>query len=190
MPRRVFKSLSRQRHLWKDRWFLRPARLLLENSAYWSLNRRNVTSAFALGLFLAFVPLPVHVILAAALALLLRLNIPAAVAGTLIVNPLTAVPLYILAYRLGRLLLSEPRRPFHFELSLHWLSTGLLPIWKPFLLGCLTLGTLTAIVGYALLGGIWHVSLVFKYHSRKRRVAPIAGESSAKSPGADEENLP
>ena len=182
MPRRVFKSLSRQRHFWKDRWFLRPARLLLENSAYWSLNRRNVTRAFALGLFLAFVPLPVHLILAPALALALRLNIPAAVAGTLIVNPLTAVPLFIVAYRVGRQLLSEPPRPFHFELSLHWLTTGLLPIWKPFLLGCLVMGTTTALIGYVLLGSAWHLSLVLKYHSRKRRVLPITDESDRNSP--------
>ncbi len=180
MPRRVFKSISRQRHLWKDRWFLRPARLLLENPAYWSLNRRNVTRAFALGLLLAFVPLPVHMVLAAALALLLRLNIPAAVAGTLIVNPLTAVPLYILAYRVGRMMLSAPPRPFHFDLSLHWLATGLLPIWKPFLLGCLVMGTATALLGYLVLGGLWHASLVIKYHRRKREAAAKTAQSSIK----------
>lgn len=179
MPRRVFKSLSRQRHQWKGRWFLRPARLLLDNAAYWSLNRRNVTRAFALGLLLAFVPLPVHMVLAAALALLLRLNIPAAVAGTLIVNPLTAVPLYILAYRLGRLLLHVPPQPFHFEASLNWLSTGLLPIWKPFLLGCLVMGILTAIVGYVVLGGIWHLSIVIKYHRRKRESAEKTRRSTS-----------
>ena len=33
---------------------MRPFRLLLEHPVYWSLNRRNVTRAFALGLFLAF----------------------------------------------------------------------------------------------------------------------------------------
>jgi uncharacterized protein (DUF2062 family) len=177
MPRRVFKAISRQRHLWKDRWFLRPARLLLENPAYWSLNRRNVARAFALGLLLAFVPLPVHMVLAALLALLLRLNIPAAVAGTLIVNPLTAVPLYILAYRVGRTLLSVPPRPFHFELSLHWLATGLVPIWKPFLLGCLVLGVCVALTGYVVLGSLWHMNLVIKYHRRKRASAAKTAQS-------------
>jgi uncharacterized protein (DUF2062 family) len=54
------------------------------------------------------------------------------------------------------------------------LATGLLPVWKPFLLGCLVLGTTTAAIGYALLAGIWHVGLVLKYHERKgaRREAP------------------
>src|SRR5919106_4245879 len=99
MPRRFFKSMSRQRQRWKQRWFMRPFRLLLEHPAYWSLNRRSVTRAFALGLFIAFVPLPIHVILGAALALALRLNVPAAIVGTFITNPLTLVPIYWAAYR-------------------------------------------------------------------------------------------
>jgi hypothetical protein len=167
MPRRVFKPLSRQRHFWKERWFMRPFRLLLENPSYWSLNRRNVTRAVALGLFIAFVPLPVHMLLAAALALLLRLNIPAAVAATLVTNPVTVVPLYYFAYRTGCVLLDMHTRAFAFEFSWQWLTTGLLPIWKPFLLGCLVLGTVAALLGYILLGSIWHLSLVFKYHARK-----------------------
>jgi uncharacterized protein (DUF2062 family) len=146
---------------------MRPFHLFLENSIYWSLNRRNVTRAFALGLFLAFVPLPVHLLLAVILALILRLNIPAAVAGTLLANPLTMVPMYVLAYLLGCQLLGIHERRFAFELSWDWLTTQLLPVWKPFLLGCLVMGTATAVVGYILLGGVWHLSLVLKYHKRK-----------------------
>ena len=59
MPRRLFKTLSRQRQRWKQRWFMRPFRLLLEHPAYWSLNRRSVIRAFSLGLFISFVPLPI-----------------------------------------------------------------------------------------------------------------------------------
>jgi len=146
---------------------MRPFRLLLEHPAYWSLNRRNVARAFALGLFLAFLPLPVHLILAVALALALRLNIPVAVTGTLLANPLTVVPMYVLAYWVGCHLLGVPERRFAFELSWEWLTTRLLPVWKPFLLGCFVMGTLTALIGYALLAGLWHLSLVLKYHKRK-----------------------
>lgn len=147
---------------------MRPFSLLLENPAYWTLHRRNVTRAFALGLFLAFVPLPVHLVLAVALALVLRLNIPAVVTGTLLANPLTIVPMYVLAYLLGCQLLGIHERPFIFELSWDWLTTQLLPVWKPFLLGCLVMGTATAVAGYILLGGIWHLSLVLRYYKRKQ----------------------
>jgi uncharacterized protein (DUF2062 family) len=167
MPRRVFKSLSRQRHVLKGRWFMQPFRVLLEHPVYWALNRRNVTRAFALGLFVAFVPLPIHFLLAAVLALILRLNVPAAVAGTLLTNPFTMVPLYLTAYWIGTQLLGVPLRPVAFEMTWDWLMTGLLPIWKPFLLGCAVMGALCAMAGYALLGGLWHITLVMKYHKRK-----------------------
>lgn len=146
---------------------MRPFKLLLENPAYWSLNRRNVSRAFALGLFVSFTPLPIHVALAMVGALALRLNIPAAVAGAFFTNPFTAVPLFYLSYWVGCVLLGQHERSFQFELSWEWFMTGLLPVWKPLLLGCFVMGTITALAGYALLAGIWHLSLVMKYHKRK-----------------------
>lgn len=146
---------------------MRPFRLLLEHPVYWSLNRRNVTRAFALGLFIAFIPIPLQLVVGAMSALLLRLNIPAAITGTLIVNPVTMVPVYLTSYWLGCRLLDLTVRPVTIHMSWEWLTTGLLPIWKPFLLGCLVLGTLTAVMGYILLAGVWHLSLVLKYHRRK-----------------------
>ncbi len=174
MPRRVFKLLNRRRHLLKERWFMRPFRRLLEDPAYWCLNRRNVTRAFAVGLFIAFVPLPGHLIMAPAAAILGRLNIPAAVAGVLITNPFTMVPIYFICYWLGCQILQHPLRPFDFQMTWDWLATALVPIWKPFLLGCLMMGLLTAVVGYVVLGGVWHLSLVLKYHRRGVRLRASA----------------
>ena len=151
---------------------MRPFRLLLEHPVFWSLNRRNVTRAFALGLFIGFIPLPIHLLAGAAGALLLRLNVPAAVAGTLIANPLTIAPMYVSSYAVGCRLLGVAPRPISFEMTWVWLTTALAPIWKPLLLGCLVLGSLTAIAGYILLGGLWHVTLVIKYHRRKTAGMP------------------
>lgn len=151
---------------------MRPFRLLLEHPVYWSLNRRSVTRAFALGLFIAFIPIPLQLVLGAVVALLLRLNVPAAITGTLLVNPVTMVPVYLSSYWLGCRLLGLTMRPVAIEMNWQWLTTELLPIWKPFLLGCLVLGTLTAVMGYILLGGVWHVSLVLKYHRRKGSGTP------------------
>ncbi len=146
---------------------MQPFRVLLEHPVYWSLNRRNVTLAFAVGLFIAFIPLPVHFVLGPVIALILRLNVPAVVAGTLLTNPFTMVPLYLSAYWVGTQLLGVPERHVEFHMTWEWLQTGLLPIWKPFLLGCLVMGVLSALAGYAFLGGLWHVTLVMKYHKRK-----------------------
>jgi uncharacterized protein (DUF2062 family) len=146
---------------------MRPFRLLLEHPAYWSLNRRSITRAFSIGLFISFMPLPVHIIVATITTLLLRLNVPAAIAGTFFANPLTIVPMYISAYWVGCHLLGVSFHHIAFELSWAWLSTALIPIWKPFLLGCLILGIATAVTGYITIGGIWHLTLVLKYHKRK-----------------------
>lgn len=189
MPRRVFKPMSRQRHRWKERWFMRPFRLLLEHPAYWSLNRRSVTRAVALGLFISFVPIPVHFLLATLAALALRLNVPAAIFGTFLANPLTMVPMYMGAYWVGCSLLGIASNNIHFEMSWAWLSTALVPIWKPFLLGCLVLGTTAAVCGYVLLGGAWHLSLVLKYHERKgagNAKASAKAEKDAASSIADD----
>ncbi len=149
---------------------MRPFRLLLEQPVYWSLNRRSVTRAFALGLAISFVPVPVHFLLATLAALLLRLNVPAAIFGTFLANPLTMVPMYMAAYWVGCALLGISGSPIAFAMTWDWLTTALLPIWKPFLLGCLVLGSAAAVCGYVLLGGVWHLSLVFKYHERKGAV--------------------
>jgi len=158
---------------------MRPFRLVLEHPVYWSLNRRNVTRAFAMGLAISFVPIPIHFLLAPLLALLLRLNVPAAIFGTFLANPLTMVPMYMTAYWVGCELLGISGPPIVFEMTWDWLTTALLPIWKPFLLGCLVLGAAAAVCGYVLLGGVWHLTLVLKYHERKDAMnarASVKGE--------------
>lgn len=160
---------------------MRPFRLLLEHPVYWSLNRRSVTRAFALGLAISFVPIPIHFLLATLLALTFRLNVPATICGTFLANPLTMVPMYVGAYWVGCNLLGVTGSNIAFEMSWDWLTTTLVPIWKPFLLGCLVLGVSAAACGYLLLGGVWHLSLVLKYHERK-------GANNAKASGKVEKS--
>jgi len=60
-----------------------------------------------------------------------------------------------------------PPDPIHFEMTWEWFTTELVSIWKPFLLGCLTMGLAAGVTGYILLGGLWHLTLVAKYHQRR-----------------------
>jgi uncharacterized protein (DUF2062 family) len=176
MPRRLAKRLSRQRHSLSGRWFMRPFRRLLANPAYWSIHRSSVTRAVAVGLFVAFVPFPAHMLIAPALAIALQVNLPVAIATTFVSNPLTMVPQYYLAYWTGSRLLGTQLGDFAFEMSWAWVQNSLLPIWKPFLLGCLVLGATSALIGYAALSTLWYVTLVMKYHERKR---PRSAKKSA-----------
>ena len=65
MPRRVFKKFAFKRHHIAKQWFMSPFRHLLHDHRLWGVRRRWVVPAFALGLFVAFMPFPGHTLTAA-----------------------------------------------------------------------------------------------------------------------------
>lgn len=73
----------------------------------WHLHRDSLTRAVYLGVLCAFFPLPGQMPLAIAGALLLRANIPMAVALTWITNPLTTIPVVWLSYSVGAIITGE-----------------------------------------------------------------------------------
>ena len=84
---------------------------LLRRPWLWQLNRRRVALGAGIGGFFGFL-IPVAQILgAAALAILLRANLPVAALATLVSNPLTYAPIFVLAYRTGASLLGEKVQP-------------------------------------------------------------------------------
>lgn len=133
------------------------------------MQRRSITSAFGVGLAICFIPLPVHIPLAFMLAMLLRLNVPTLIGTVFIVNPLTVVPIYYLAYLTGRAALGQSPGNFRFELSWDWLQHGLGPVWQPFLLGCLICGVVFGLVGWLVLDRIWQSRVREKYRTRGSR---------------------
>ncbi len=168
MPRRFFRKFAFKRHHMSRQWFMTPFRHLLHDHRLWGIRRRWVVPAFALGLFIAFLPFPGHTLTAALCALALRVNIPVAAVSTWVSNPATMVPMYYFAYQLGSWLLGIPEQPFRFELSIDWVTHTFVNIWQPMLLGCLLLGCAAALVGYLALDGLWRYSLA-DYKARKRR---------------------
>ncbi len=167
MPRRFFRKFAVKRHQVGDSWLLAPFQPLLHDTRLWGIRRRTAVPAFALGLFISFMPFPGHIAIAVLAALCLRINIPVAVVASLASNPLTMYPMYYGAYRLGRTLLGTAPIPFEFELSLDWVTHTFVTIWQPMMLGCLLLGAATALVGYVVVDVLWRYSL-HNYKSRKR----------------------
>ena len=125
-----------------------------------------MTAAFGIGLAVCFIPLPVHFVVASLLAVWLRLNIPVIYATILLINPVTIVPVYYLAYRLGAFLLDLPPTGFAFQMSWDWLQNGLGPMWKPFLVGCLVCGVVGGVLGYMGLELAWRWRVASKYRAR------------------------
>jgi hypothetical protein len=167
MLRPFIRSLATRVHRLRDRWYARPFGHWLGDARLWSLQRRGITLAFGAGLAICFVPLPVHLPLALAVAILARINVPVIVSTVFVVNPLTVVPLYYLAYRVGSVVLGQPPDAFRFELSWDWLQHGLGPMWKPFLTGCAICALAAGLVGWFLLEILWRRHVVKKYRARR-----------------------
>jgi uncharacterized protein (DUF2062 family) len=167
MPRRFFRKFAINRHKVSEQWFMGPFRHLLHDHRLWGIRRKTVVPAFSLGLLIAFLPFPGHFGVAALSALALRVNIPVASVTTLIVNPVTVGPLFYFAYRVGATLLSIEPGPFSFELSLDWVRDVFVTVWLPLSLGCVLLGSISAVIGYAALDGLWRYSL-HDYKTKKR----------------------
>ncbi len=144
---------------------------LLHDPNLLHLNRRSVSGAFFVGLFMAFVPLPSQMILAAAVAIFARVNLPISVGLVWVSNPLTMPPIFYFAYKVGAWTLGTPIRESNFQMTWEWLGTELAAIWEPFLLGCFISGLVSGILGYLGMRLIWRLHVIRQWEARKKRRA-------------------
>lgn len=151
----------------------------LQHPNLWHLNRRSVPGAVAIGLFCGLIPGPLQMIGALLLAIPLRKNIPVALLVTLYTNPLTIVPLYVLAYGYGQLLLGAtqgamPLEPVLWEWSdmsgsLREFGAWMFALGKPLAVGLVALASTLAALGYFGMQLAWRVYVVSAWRARARR---------------------
>src|SRR5437879_5130625 len=105
VPRKYFRKYLPDRDTVRSSRLAKPFGSWLHQPNLWCLNRRSVSGAVAIGLFCGLIPGPLQMLGALLLAIPLRKNIPVALIVTLYTNPLTIVPLYVIAFEYARLLL-------------------------------------------------------------------------------------
>ena len=149
---------------------------LLHDANLWHLNRRSVSGAMAVGLFMAFVPIPLQMVPAAALAIWLRVNLPISVALVWITNPFTMPPVFYVSYKLGSWILRQPTTELTvpvpdvpFELSWSWLVVEFGKIGAPFLLGSMLIACGAALAGYWGMHAFWRLQVVRDWEKRKKK---------------------
>lgn len=134
----------------------------------WHLNRYSASMAFFVGLFLAFIPVPGQMLLAALGAVLLRCNLPISIGLTWITNPVTVPAIFFLAYQVGALIIDVPVRDVEFSLSLDWFQNGLAQVWRPLVAGCLLCGLFFGSLGYFVVNVLWRVRVARQWRKRKK----------------------
>ena len=179
MPRKFFrKYLPDPDTVLGKRWAA-PFRPWLGHPNLWHLNRRSVPGAVAIGLFCGLVPGPVQMLSALILAIPLRCNVPVALVVTLYTNPLTIVPLYLVAYAYGRAILGyggpdAPITPYEGDWSLPALWDWMMSLGKPLGVGLLALAVTLAVLGYFVTELAWraHVVRAWRHRRSQRRRQP------------------
>jgi uncharacterized protein (DUF2062 family) len=178
VPRKLFrKYLPRPEAVLAKPW-CGPFRPWLSHPNLWHLNRRSVAGAVAIGLFAGLIPGPFQMLAALLLAVPLRRNIPVALAVTFYTNPFTIVPLYVLAYGYGRLLLRGRWEAdiVRFEWdwsdfvgSLDGLWQWALSLGRPLVIGLIALAITLAVLGYFVVDLAWRAHVAASWRARARR---------------------
>ena len=159
----------------RDNPWLRPFASSLLHPRLWHLNRHSAAGAVAAGLFCGLIPGPFQMLGAAICALIFRVNLPLALFVTLYTNPFTIVPLYLVAYQIGRLALGESNgflAPPNFDAAnfIGWteaMEQWMLAVAKPLGIGLVMLAAGLAVVGYFATQAAWRVWLIAAWRRRK-----------------------
>jgi len=167
VAKKFIKRFMPEAHIIREHKYLRMFGTALHNPNLWHLNRRSTSNAFAIGLFMTFVPMPFQMIPTAALAIYFRANIIISVALVWISNPLTIPPIFYFCYLVGTLVIGREPNDIEFAVSLQWFSNELLQIWQPFLLGCFLVSSITSLIGYFGIHGLWRLHVVREWEARK-----------------------
>jgi len=152
----------------------------LAEPGLWYLNRRSTARAIAIGLFCGLIPGPVQVPIALAVCLFVRANLPLSIVTTFYTNPLTIVPLYLLAYHYGALFLphTPPLRPGAATFApppgagvvatLQALGDWMIGLGPPLALGLLLLAATLSAAGWITVHLAWRASTVLAWRKRAR----------------------
>jgi len=177
--RKHFKKYLPTNDSIREHRFLRHLAPVLRHPNLWHLNRHSVAGGVAVGAFSGLMGGPIQMITAAVLAIIFRVNVPVAVASTWYTNPITAVPLTYLSYKIGTFVTGQSGKPLvHFSYDwtnkdwigalpafFHWL----IQLGPSFLLGAFILALSLAAISYVGIRLLWRLHIVTHWRRRKKQ---------------------
>jgi hypothetical protein len=183
MKKRLKAWLPSPDNIRNNRW-LRWMGPTLHHPRLWHFSRKGIAMGLALGIFFGLLVPVAQMPLSAAAAIILRANLPMAVASTLVTNPVTFGPLYYGAYRVGKAVLGEPQlteaqasalleRAMKTQQAEGWndrldgAMRRLSTVGKPLVVGLAIVATLSGLAVYFIISAIWILRVRW---SRSRRL--------------------
>jgi len=151
MIRKTLKNTSRHEKL---RAFIKKSKIPPE---YLAANRKMISRGVLIGLFIAFIPMPLQMAAVLLFVPFIRFNVPIGLAMCWLSNPITMPPMYYIEYLTGSFLLGIKPEPV--EMTLVWFSNNLDNIFIPLYFGTALYSIVASISGYFLVNYLWKLSV-------------------------------
>jgi uncharacterized protein len=137
----------------------------------WKPTRETFAGGMALGLIIGLLPtFYLQIILSFVFSYILRLNVSAAILGTLVTNPITTPPILVLQYQLGVMLVGKPDPE---ELARYTgILRHILGHARPFMVGSVVSALAAGLVGYFASLFFWDGTVKIEQKVRHRHPKP------------------
>lgn len=149
MIRKVFKRKSSEKS--KIDTFLDKYNL---PRTYLSINRKTVTKGVFVGLFWAFIPMPMQMLAVVATTPFIRFNVPIALSMVWLTNPFTMPVVYFIEYLTGNFILGREGIQ-DIELTMEWFTTHFSDILVPLYVGTAFYSIVVSGLVYFLINWLW-----------------------------------
>jgi uncharacterized protein len=166
---RLRSLIPTREQIMANRWlgWLRP---FLAHPQLWHWSRRGVALGVALGVFFGLLIPIAQIPFSAGAAVLLRANVPAAAASTLVTNPVTFGPVYYAAYRLGSWIYGDSPEKKSPQIEASDPETSLWDhiskLGLPLITGLAIMATLFGLLSYFIISAVWY----WRVKAKRRRM--------------------
>jgi uncharacterized protein (DUF2062 family) len=151
MIRKTLKKTSSHKKL---RDFIKKYKIRPE---YLSTNRKMISRGVLIGLFIAFIPMPMQMAAVLLFVPFVRFNVPIALAMCWLSNPITMPPMYYMEYLTGSFLLGIQPEPV--QMTLEWFKDNMGNIFIPLYFGTAMFSIFGSLSAYFLVNYLWKLSV-------------------------------
>ncbi|SFV57153.1 hypothetical protein MNB_SM-6-707 [hydrothermal vent metagenome] len=151
MLRKTLKKTSSHKKL---RDFIKKYKIPPE---YLSTSRKMISRGVLIGLFIAFIPMPMQMAAVLLFVPFVKFNVPIGLAMCWLSNPITMPPMYYMEYLTGSFLLGIKPEPV--EMTLEWFKNNLDNIFIPLYFGTAMYSIFGSLTAYFLVNYLWKRSV-------------------------------
>lgn len=135
--------------------------------AYLSVNRRMITRGVSIGLFWAFIPMPMQMLAVMATTPFIRFNVPIAISMVWLSNPFTMPAMYYVEYLTGNFILGREGIA-DIELTMKWFTEHFQDILVPLYTGTAFYSIFVSGIFYVILNRLWVRSVQSEQEETKK----------------------